>query len=143
MTTERMDYQSVLKDAESSPHYSELPIHTVMGHIHLHVNNIAKANSFFVDVLGFNKVLEYGPSAMFISDAMYHHHIGYNTWLGTTNRNMDERDLGLIEYRVNLPQSKLVDLVNRFNLAKITFTQDQKSLVLNDINGTKVIFEIV
>lgn len=142
MTTERMDYQSVLKEAEESARYQMLPAKTVMGHLHLHVNNIKAANDFWVDVLGFNKVLEYGPSATFISDAKYHHHIAYNTWLGTTNRNMDEKDLGLIEYHVNLPKNRVESLLGRLDGANITYQLSETQITLKDINGTSIIFDI-
>lgn len=143
MTTERMDYQSVLKEAEESPRYQMLPTKTVMGHLHLHVNNIQAANAFFIDALGFNKVLEYGPSATFISDAKYHHHIAYNTWLGQTNRDLDEHDIGLIEYHVNLPKVKLASLVGRLDGANIIYQYNEDTFTLKDINGTTVIFDIV
>jgi hypothetical protein len=34
-----------------------------MGHLHLRVNSINRANALFVEILGFQKSLDYGPSA--------------------------------------------------------------------------------
>ena len=138
MTTERMDYQSVLKDAEASPHFSELPMQTVMGHIHLHVNDLVKADRFFIDILGFAKVLEYRGSATFTSDQMYHHHIAYNTWNGRTNQNMKENDLGLIEYNINLPQERLSALLSRLKSSNIEYIHKQNTIRILDINNTNV-----
>jgi catechol 2,3-dioxygenase len=54
---------------------------TVVGHVHLHVNDIAAARRFYEDVIGFD-VMTAMPNAAFASVAGYHHHLGFNTWRG-------------------------------------------------------------
>jgi catechol 2,3-dioxygenase len=51
-----------------------------IGHVHLRVADLARATSFYSDVLGFD-VMAYGPDfglpgAAFLSSGGYHHHIG-------------------------------------------------------------------
>jgi catechol 2,3-dioxygenase len=55
---------------------------TVIGHVHLHVSRLDEAQRFYVDVLGFELMQRYGPSALFVSAGGYHHHVGLNTWAG-------------------------------------------------------------
>jgi len=55
---------------------------TVIGHVHLHVSRLEEAYRFYVDVLGFELMQRYGPSALFVSAGGYHHHVGLNTWAG-------------------------------------------------------------
>jgi catechol 2,3-dioxygenase len=55
---------------------------TVIGHVHLHVSRLEEAHRFYVDLLGFELMQRYGPSALFVSAGGYHHHIGLNTWAG-------------------------------------------------------------
>ena len=55
---------------------------TTMGHIHLHVADIGRAEHFYMDVLGFDRMQRFGASASFISAGGYHHHIGLNIWAG-------------------------------------------------------------
>ncbi len=52
-----------------------------MGHVHLHVNEMSAARSFYIDVLGFEVMLDLG-SAAFLAAGGYHHHLGINTWRG-------------------------------------------------------------
>ena len=52
-----------------------------MGHVHLHVGDLAAATHFYRDGLGFEVMTDLG-SAVFVSAAGYHHHVGYNVWLG-------------------------------------------------------------
>ena len=53
---------------------------TVIGHVHLKVSDIERAEAFYRDVLGFEVTTRYGSEASFMSAGGYHHHIGLNTW---------------------------------------------------------------
>ncbi len=55
---------------------------TIVGHVHLHVNDIAAARRFYEEVVGFD-AMSVLPNAIFVSVAGYHHHLAYNTWRGT------------------------------------------------------------
>jgi catechol 2,3-dioxygenase len=55
---------------------------TTVGHVHLHVNDIAAARRFYEDVIGFEAMTAMA-NAVFVSVAGYHHHLGFNTWRGT------------------------------------------------------------
>jgi catechol 2,3-dioxygenase len=51
-----------------------------IGHVHLKVSDLARAEAFYRDVLGFEVTARYGDDAVFMSAGGYHHHIGLNTW---------------------------------------------------------------
>lgn len=57
-----------------------LPEHTRLGHVHLKVNDIPNAETFYQQVLGMDLMQRYGRGASFFSYHGYHHHIGTNTW---------------------------------------------------------------
>lgn len=79
MATVQLDGQSVL--AESDAPWNGMPAGTIMGHIHLHVGSVDKAEKFYQEGLGF-KTVSYYPQAAFMSTGGYHHHIAINTWQG-------------------------------------------------------------
>ncbi len=56
-----------------------LPPGVRIGHVHLAVADLARAEAFYCDVLGFTVMLRW-PGAIFISEGSYHHLIGLNTW---------------------------------------------------------------
>ncbi|WP_324717943.1 VOC family protein [Carboxydochorda subterranea] len=64
------------------PHGDGMPPGTRLGHIHLHVSRLERAERFYRDVLGLDLVLRYGGSALFFSAGGYHHHVGANIWAG-------------------------------------------------------------
>ena len=57
-----------------------IPAGTDIGHVHLKVADLERAIRFYHDVLGFEVMARYGPSAAFLAAGGYHHHIGLNTW---------------------------------------------------------------
>jgi len=80
MGADPVDFEALLAEANGGG--GPLPRGTTIGHVHLHVSRLADAQRFYVDVLGFDLMQRYGPSALFVSAGGYHHHVGLNTWAG-------------------------------------------------------------
>ena len=59
---------------------SPLDPRTHIGHVHLKVSNLERAERFYVDVIGFEVRARYGTEAVFLAAGDYHHHLGLNTW---------------------------------------------------------------
>lgn len=53
---------------------------TTIGHVHLKVSDLERAERFYSEALGFEVTARIGDSASFLSAGGYHHHIGLNTW---------------------------------------------------------------
>lgn len=58
----------------------EVPHEKKVGHVHLSVGSIDAAEEFYVKMLGFEKTLNWGGAALFVSAGGYHHHMAMNTW---------------------------------------------------------------
>lgn len=82
-TTIALDIEDLLQSAAGNEEWNGLPKGTVIGHIHLHISDLAQARAFYVDQLGFEIMTVYGGQALFVAAGGYHHHIGLNTWAGT------------------------------------------------------------
>jgi catechol 2,3-dioxygenase len=70
-----------------------------VGHVHLHVGDIAAGLAFYRDVLGF-EVWAQMPSAAFVSAGGYHHHLGFNTWQGEGAAPMPAGTVGLRHWTI-------------------------------------------
>jgi catechol 2,3-dioxygenase len=57
-----------------------MPRGTQMGHVHLHVGSLERAEAFYHRVLGLDKTGWSYPGALFLSAGGYHHHLGTNVW---------------------------------------------------------------
>lgn len=79
MASDPLDAEGVITAGGEEP-WTGQPAGTVMGHVHLHVGDLAKAEAFYHHGLGFDKIVWTYPGALFMSAGGYHHHLGTNTW---------------------------------------------------------------
>lgn len=106
---------------------------TTIGHIHLHVNSLADAETFYANALGFDLIARYGPSAMFVSAGGYHHHIGLNTWAGVNAPPPPPDSVGLRWYELILPDdAALQTAVRRLQSHHITITEQENGFFVCD-----------
>lgn len=133
MTTDPIDLDGVLGELQDGYHWQGLEAGTVIGHIHLHVNSLELAHHFYCDLLGFDEVLRYGPSALFISFDGYHHHVGLNTWAGEGAPAPPLGAQGLREYGIHMPdQARLDAALERLRAADIALEERESGYALRD-----------
>jgi catechol 2,3-dioxygenase len=100
MTTDRLDIRSLLA-AGGDRQWTGMPSGTTMGHVHLHVGNLAEAEAFYHRALGFDKMVWSYPGALFLSAGGYHHHLGNNTW--SSGPPASAEDARLLHWTIVLP----------------------------------------
>jgi catechol 2,3-dioxygenase len=81
MFTRPLDLDDLLGLVAAEPPVPRAGAGLVMGHVHLHVGDLAAAQAFYRDRLGLELMTTY-PGALFLSAGGYHHHLGVNTWAG-------------------------------------------------------------
>lgn len=106
MTTEPLDVAGVLAEADEAP--AALPRGTVIGHVHLSVDDIARASAFYHDAIGFDRMVWTYPGALFMAAGGYHHHLGTNTW-SRGAAVATEDDARLVEWEIVVPGASDVD----------------------------------
>ena len=93
MATEPLDVEGLVGDPTAHP-WTGMPAGTTIGHMHLHVGDLAGAERFYGATLGLDVVVRSYPGALFLSAGGYHHHLGTNTWArGATPPAADEAQL--------------------------------------------------
>ena len=101
MTTAPLDLRALLRDA--APPHPAIDPGAVVGHIHLHVRDLAEAETFFRDGLGMEVMVSSYPGALFFAAGGYHHHVGTNTWVGADAPHATGDQAGLIEWELVVP----------------------------------------
>ena len=144
MTTLPLDLQSLIGELNGrSPQWQGLHDGTKMGHIHLHIGNVDEAEHFYCDVLGFDRIMRYGPSAGFVSAGGYHHHIGLNTWAGASAPPPPTDAAGLRYYQIILPsQAAFAAVVQRLNENNVSFEQQAGSAALQDPSQNNLLLKV-
>jgi catechol 2,3-dioxygenase len=109
MDTLPLDLDGILRELPDEP-WAGLRPGTVLGHMHLHVRDIAEAHAFYCEVLGFDLMARL-DSALFVSAGGYHHHLGLNTWGTLGAPPAPPGSVGLRYFTLHLPTAADVDAV--------------------------------
>lgn len=115
MTTSHLDVDDLVRSAREEP-WTGMPAGTVLGHVHLYVDDIQAAEAFYHDALGFDKVVWSYPGALFMSAGGYHHHLGTNTWARGAPA-ATGADARLLEWEIIVPDRKDADEASKNVLA--------------------------
>ncbi|WP_394191405.1 VOC family protein [Paenisporosarcina quisquiliarum] len=139
MTVDPLDIEGLIASATKAE-WSGISSGTVMGHIHLSVSNLEKAEEFYVHALGFDIVSRYGSQATFISSNGYHHHIALNTWGRPKAIERNNHTLGLHEFSLVYPNLETRELVvNRLQDIDAVVTVKNNIVRAIDPSGAKVL----
>jgi len=132
---EPLDVEALFQSLKPDDRLDQVaPEATVIGHVHLHVADIAQANHFYHDLLGFEiQGMSTSLGASFVSAGGYHHHIGLNTWLGQGAPPPPDDALGLRYFAVAVPEgSELERLSGRLEQAGGPIERREAGILVRD-----------
>jgi catechol 2,3-dioxygenase len=145
MATDPLDVENLLREVEkdSAPWEGVHP-GTDIGHVHLHVSDLQKAEAFYHGVLGFEVTQRSYPGALFISAGGYHHHVGLNIWAGKGAPPPPPNAVGLLSFAIRVPDLDTVrTLQERLQTAGFSFEErstatSQPTILTRDQDGNGV-----
>jgi catechol 2,3-dioxygenase len=104
MGTSELDLKSLFSELrENGEAWTGIHPNTTIGHIHLQVSNLQKAEHFYHHLLGFDITQQTFPGALFLSAGGYHHHIGLNIWNSKDGSPLSPNTLGLTRFGIQMP----------------------------------------
>lgn len=121
-----------------------MPPETKIGHVHLYVSSIAESLHFYHKILGLDNM---GVSTEFrmgmVSAGGYHHHVGFNTWVGEDAQPAPADALGMQYYSLELPNSdELQKVVKRIEAADIVMQKLEAGIQVQDPAQINVLLSI-
>lgn len=108
MATLPLDVEAVMAAGGGVP-WRGMPAGSTVGHVHLHVGELAEASAFYEAALGLEVTVRGYPGARFLSAGGYHHHLGINTWAGTAAIPPLDHEARLLDWELLLPAVDDVD----------------------------------
>lgn len=106
MATLPLDLDDLVAELPSSDEPDNgAPAATRIGHVHLQVSDLAPAERFYEQLLGFDVMVRSYPGALFLAAGGYHHHVGANTWSSAGGPPADPASRGLHHFTVELPDA--------------------------------------
>jgi catechol 2,3-dioxygenase len=94
ITTDPLDIEDIVREVAPTAAYSGAPDGLRIGHVHLRVGDVARAEAFYRDALGLD-VTRRRHGATFMSSGRYHHHIAGNVWHSAGAGRRDDDRAGL------------------------------------------------
>jgi len=140
MATDPLDVHGLLDEvAGEDETWTGLAPSTTMGHIHLQVSDLQAAVAFYHEMLGFDLIMRYGPSAAFLSAGGYHHHVGLNTWAGTGIPPAPSDATGLMWFSIELPDRESYrELASRLASNGVQTSEQDQGLMIHDPSGIAI-----
>lgn len=113
---------------------------TDLGHIHLNVSDLNKAQKFYSLILGMNVTNSAYNGALFFSAGGYHHHIGANVWSSRNGSPAPENTMGLLSYTIKIPDAGyILEIQSRAVEAGLILKNfEGKQLLLRDLDNIKI-----
>ena len=137
-----LDVQDLLREVAGEEPAPRIGAGLRVGHVHLHVGDVARALTFYRDVIGFDLYAELS-SAAFLSAGGYHHHLGVNTWRGRGVGPAPAHVAGLREWTVELPSAAdVADVRARVEAAGATPEEREGGFAVADPWGIVVRFGV-
>ncbi len=129
MVSDPLDTRGIANDSNGT---GGLDPETRLGHVHMHVADIADGETFYKDTLGLNLIQRMFPSASFLAAGDYHHHVGINIWAGT--RIAPANATGMTQYRWRINEVSMRELATQTGSAG-----DSEEITLTDPAGVNVV----
>ncbi len=135
MTSNQLNLNNLVEELtnEQTTRY-EIHPQTDIGHMHLQVSDLVKAEQFYCGILGFDVTQRNYPGALFVSAGGYHHHIGLNTWNSEGRGSAPKDALGLQRFGIHVPdQNNLEQLRQHLKKNGYLFSENSvNSVTVND-----------
>lgn len=130
METRPLDLDA-LAAAGTGDHREQLPPGTDVGHVHLEVTDLGRAEAFYREAVGLRLRDRYGASASFLAAGDYHHHVGINAWNGRSAPAVDHRGLAWWELVLPAAEDRRA-AVDRLEAAGHAVADRSEAMVLED-----------
>jgi catechol 2,3-dioxygenase len=128
--------------AEAREH--RLDPRTTIGHVHLKVSELERAERFYVDLLGFHVTARYGSDAVFLAAGDNHHDLALNTWESRGGGPPPPGTTGLFHVAIRVPgRRQLAEMLVRLRDVGVPLTGASDHLVsealyLHDPDGNGI-----
>lgn len=142
---EPLDIDALFREMTSDDRL-DLPMtpETRIGHFHLYVADLNQSMHFYHDIVGFDNM---GIARSFrmgmVSAGRYHHHIGFNTWVGEGAPPAPREALGLRYFTFVLPNKAELDrVVGHIQQAGILVEQTKEGFWVHDPSQNCMVLSI-
>lgn len=118
MATNPLDLEALMGAAQGQG-WTGFPAGGIIGHVHLQVGALDKADRFYRDALGFDIAATY-PGAHFYGSGGYHHQLAGNIWNSRDAGTRDASEVELSEIRLGVDPATRAAITQRLGSDRFT-----------------------
>jgi catechol 2,3-dioxygenase len=133
MYTRPLDVENLLREADRIS--GAVSAGARIGHVHLHVRDLARSAAFYMDGVGLDSMAEL-PGARFLSSGGYHHHLGLNTW---ARRDAPAGVAGLLEWMIDMDAAGHAATADRLERAGVSIEETAAGRRFADPDGNVIV----
>ncbi|HEX5131701.1 MAG TPA: VOC family protein [Candidatus Krumholzibacteria bacterium] len=112
MITVPLDLDSLMAELADWPgEWNGMDPAATIGHVHLRVSGLERAEAFYHGVLGLDVTQRSLLGALFMSAGGYHHHVGANVWSSEGGPRPPADAVGLISFSLLVPDQAALDIL--------------------------------
>jgi len=138
ITTDPLDIDDILRELPDTASYDGAPGGLRIGHVHLRVGDVGRAEAFYRDGLGLD-VTRRRHGASFMSSGRYHHHIAGNVWHSAGAGQRDPERAGLSWFSLEASDDGAFEAAkSRLGQAKAPLTAVPAGIETADPWGTRL-----
>jgi catechol 2,3-dioxygenase len=141
MPTKQLDVEAILREVDpANASYPAAPEGLRIGHIHLRVGDVDRAEEFYRGAVGLDLTRRRG-GATFMSSGGYHHHVGANVWHSERAGLRDPDRTGLAWFSIETADHSELDAVGtRLKAAHAPIKASGDAIESADPWGTRIRF---
>ncbi len=141
MGTLPFDYKGVYYSCDDFDVFANLPEETIIGHLHLQVQNLEDVTDFYKSIVGFDITNQEIKDAVFLSDKKYHHHLALNSW---QKELLDAKDQPQLKsFTIRYPNcEKFIKTLENLQKANIIYQETDEGVLVQDPENTNIYLQI-
>jgi catechol 2,3-dioxygenase len=136
MFTGPLNLNALLTEANPTGYEYAAPHSLRIGHIHLRVSDLHRAEAFYSQALCLEVRQRDLPGALFMAREGYHHHIGANTWF--SRQPAVAGSLGLSHFALHLPPKDAASAMRAVNKLGLLVGENESGATLRDLDGIEI-----
>jgi catechol 2,3-dioxygenase len=138
MITDPLDIEDIVREVEPAAAFPGAPSGLRIGHVHLRVGDVGRAETFYRDALGL-EVTRRRHGATFMSSGRYHHHIAGNVWHSAGAGPRDPNRAGLCWVALEASDAAaLATAMERLRQAGVDVAETSEAIEATDPWGTRL-----
>jgi catechol 2,3-dioxygenase len=138
MITDPLDIEDIVREVPPTATYPAAPGGLRIGHVHLRVGDVARAETFYRGALGLD-VTRRRHGATFMSSGRYHHHVAGNVWHSAGAGARDDNRAGLSWFSLEAADTGAFETAKgRLVQAGIALTATAEGIETADPWGTRL-----